>query len=213
MYSKEMILEEIRRVANNLGVSALKQKDFEENSTIPLSTVKYYLGTWKGAIKDAGLSVSGSLDVVKREDLLKELMRLYNESGETPTPAMIKDKGKFEIKFYEEKWKSLSQAFAEARKMKNLKTDNFATQEAPEVIPLAEEPIPEDVEPDEDAIPVVLEEEESLDDPADGAPEELNEEYKGTQISFIYLRRNSGWFVKPGNVINFSHFLNTGTFF
>ena len=108
MYSKEMILEEIRRVAKDLGVNALKQKDFEENSTIPLSTVKYYLGTWKGAIKDAGLSVSGSLDVVKREDLLKELMRLYNESGETPTPALIREKCKFDIQLYENKWKSLS---------------------------------------------------------------------------------------------------------
>lgn len=178
MYSKEMILEEIRRVAKNLGVGALKQKDFEEHSTIPLSTVKYYLGTWKGAIKDAGLSVSGSLDVVKREDLLKELMRLYNETGETPTPATIKEKGKFEIKLYEDKWKSLSEAFAEARKMKNLKTDSFATQEVPEVIPLAEEPIAENIEPADDVIPVVLGKEDELGTAAEeSAPQELSEAY------------------------------------
>ncbi len=178
MYSKEMILEEIRRVADNLGVNALKQKDFEENSTIPLSTVKYYLGTWKGAIKDAGLSVSGSLDVVKREDLLKDLMRLYNESGETPTPAILKDKGKYEIKLYENKWKSLSQAFAEARKMKNLKTDSFATQEIPEVTLLAEDPIAEAAEPAEESEPLILDQEKEIVEPAAEIPaQELDEAY------------------------------------
>jgi hypothetical protein len=88
---------------------------------------------------------------------------------------MIREKGKFEIKLYDDKWKSLSEAFAEARKMKNLKTDNFATQEAPEVIPLAEEPLPDNNEPPEDVIPVVLEKDEEC--TGESAPEELDEAY------------------------------------
>jgi len=39
---------------------------------------------------------------------------------------------------------------------------------------------------------------------------EFKERYKDRGISFIYLRRNSGWFVKPGNVINCAQFLCEG---
>jgi len=55
MISKERILEEIKRVAEKLEVKGLSQKQFEMNSTIPIETVKYHLGSWDQALKQADL--------------------------------------------------------------------------------------------------------------------------------------------------------------
>jgi len=55
MISKERILEEIKRVAEKLEVKDLSQKQFEMNSTIPIETVKYHLGSWDQALKQADL--------------------------------------------------------------------------------------------------------------------------------------------------------------
>ena len=71
MYSKDMIIEEMKRIAQRLGSKSLKQTDFEENSTIHLSTVKYYMGTWRSAIKEAGLQLEGSIVIIKKKDLIE----------------------------------------------------------------------------------------------------------------------------------------------
>lgn len=134
MYSKEMIIEEIKRVAKKLGVKSLKQKDFEENSTIPLNTVKYYMGTWREAVKDAGLKVAGSLDIVDKKELLEDLIRVYNESGETPTQALIKARGNFDLKLYTSRWRSLNDAFLEAKEKFLIKTEKLTKTDEADVI-------------------------------------------------------------------------------
>jgi hypothetical protein len=130
MYSKEQIIGEIIRIAEKLEVRPLKSRDFERNSMIPLSTVKYYLGSWKQAIVEAGLdSAAGKGDFrVKLEkgesgELLRDLIRLYEESGETPTLALIKKEGKYDEKLYTSKWKSVNDAF-EVAKTRFLKKEN-----------------------------------------------------------------------------------------
>ena len=85
MYTKEQIVEEIKRVAEKLGVKSMKKKDFDQHSTIPSTTLKYYLGSWDRALKEAGLGPENSTDIKgKREpknndELLMELNRLYDE--------------------------------------------------------------------------------------------------------------------------------------
>jgi hypothetical protein len=117
MYTKEEILAEIKRVAEKLGVRTLKREEFEQNTTIPNDTLAFYLGSWDRALKEAGLVPETAADIIiKREpqtddDLLKDLVRLYDETGETPTAALVNARGKYPYRNYASRWKSLGEAF------------------------------------------------------------------------------------------------------
>jgi hypothetical protein len=113
-------------------VKSLKQKDFEMNSTIPISTVKYHLGSWNQALKEAELKInsekapSAKKDTITEEQLLLELVRIHEETGEAPTTALIDNLGKYSENLYKKEWGSLSEAF---RKAKKLFPERFSTPE------------------------------------------------------------------------------------
>ncbi|NIM15900.1 MAG: hypothetical protein GTO45_28205 [Candidatus Aminicenantes bacterium] len=122
MYTREQIIEEIKRIAKEIGAKSLKEEEFERHSTIPISTVKFHIGSWNRALKDAGLQVPGkSIDKTgKREpkhddELLLDLLRLNEDSGEVPTLALIQEKGKYSDRHYRDRWKSIAEAFALAQ--------------------------------------------------------------------------------------------------
>ncbi|UCH94222.1 MAG: hypothetical protein JSV88_28670 [Candidatus Aminicenantes bacterium] len=119
MYSKEQIIEEIKRIAEIQGGKSLTEKDFERHSTVPLSTLRFHLGSWKRALKEAGLdSVQKTPPAEPKNDdeLLLDLIRLNEDSGELPTLALINTKGKYSVYHYKERWKSIAEAFQAARK-------------------------------------------------------------------------------------------------
>lgn len=121
MYTREKIIEEIKRIAVLKGVQNLSQADFELHSMVPMSTVRYYLGTWQGALQEAGLGqlVADTLTKATPEtedELLMDLLRLNKETGEIPTPALIETRGKYYPRHYLERWKSISEAFLHAQK-------------------------------------------------------------------------------------------------
>ncbi len=137
MYTKEQIIEEMKRIADKLGVKSLKKKDFEQHSTIPSSTFRFYMGSWERALKEAGLEPEipednkGKREPKDNDELLLELNRLYDEYGETPTAALVESKGKYPYQQYSTRWKSLADAFELARK-KFLKKDNIPHPQKPE---------------------------------------------------------------------------------
>jgi hypothetical protein len=117
MYSKERIIEEMKRIAASMG-GALSAKDFEQRSTIPLSTLRFHLGSWQRALKEAGLKSVEKTPETKpksNDELLLELIRLYKDSGELPTPALIEAKSKYKAHHYTNRWKSIADAFKRAK--------------------------------------------------------------------------------------------------
>ena len=142
MYSKEEIIREIRKVAEHLNVKHLKQQDFILNSTVPINTVKYHLGTWVEAVKAAGLESYRNYDpienpdLVQDEDLLKELVRLYRMSGTPPTPDTLKAHGAFSLEYYTARWQSLSKAFWRAREV-------FPDSFVDPVVSVSPDPVPD----------------------------------------------------------------------
>lgn len=122
MYTREQIIEEIKRIAKEMGSKSLREEEFERHSTIPLSTVRFHIGSWNRAIQDAGLELPGkSIDKTGKkapkddDELLLDLLRLNEDSGEVPTLALIQEKGKYSDRHYRDRWKSIAQAFALAR--------------------------------------------------------------------------------------------------
>jgi len=101
MYTKNQIIEEIRRIATNIGKKSLTRKDFDKHSKISASSVKYHFGTWNDAIKEAGLIPVDTIEIicqktlVENDVLLLDLIRLYNEYGKEPTGSLINAKGKY----------------------------------------------------------------------------------------------------------------------
>lgn len=117
MYSKEQIIEEMKRIAAAMG-GPISERDFEQRSTIPLTTLRFHLGSWQRALKEAGLkSVEKPLEPTRpgNDELLLELIRLYKDSGELPTVALIDSKGKYKAHHYKEQWKSIADAFQRAK--------------------------------------------------------------------------------------------------
>ena len=122
MYTREQIIEEIKRIAKEIGAKSLREEEFERHSTIPLSTVRFHIGSWNRALQDAGLELPGkSIDKTGKKDpkdddeLLLDLLRLNEDSGEVPTLALIQEKGKYSDRHYRDRWKSIAQAFALAQ--------------------------------------------------------------------------------------------------
>ena len=117
MFSKEQIIEEMKRIAAELG-GDLSERDFEQRSTIPITTLRFHLGSWQRALKEAGLKfVKKPVETkpASSDDLLLELIRLNEDSGEIPTPALIDTKGKYKTHHYTNRWKSVAEAFQQAK--------------------------------------------------------------------------------------------------
>ena len=122
MYSKEKIIDEIRRVAKKLKTRSLKKKDFEQNSTLPVNTIGYYMGSWAEALKEADLDAldlndeSPVQEIVEDKELLQDLIRLSEEYNKDPTKELVTIEGKYEVELYEEAWGTIEEAFAIAKK-------------------------------------------------------------------------------------------------
>jgi len=111
MYDKNQIIDEIKRVAKYLKTTGLKKKDFIKNTMIPVSTINFYISSWPDALKEAGLEGGKVIEEVTDRDLLKDLLRIEDEFGETPTYALIEKNGKYSKEDYERKWRNLDDAF------------------------------------------------------------------------------------------------------
>ncbi|MCK4352422.1 hypothetical protein KAW65_03330 [candidate division WOR-3 bacterium] len=115
--TKQQIIEEIRRIASALGVKSLKSKDFNKHSKISLGTARYHFGLWNNAVKEAGLIPINPADMIREKELIKDdellldLIRLYNEYGKEPTHALINSKGKYSSSPYCARWKNVKEAF------------------------------------------------------------------------------------------------------
>ena len=90
MYTKEMIIEEIKSIGQKLNKRSLRKIDFAQNSDISISTVRYHFGQWNNALIAAGLEPLTQEDISNKikerltiEDnvLLVELLKLYYKNG------------------------------------------------------------------------------------------------------------------------------------
>lgn len=128
MYTKEQIITELKRIARKTGTDSLSEKDFQLNSTIPMTTVRFHLGSWPRALEEAGLSAAArdakTRDPMSEEDLLKDLIRIANITGETPTRATITEQGNYDAYHYFKRWRSISEAYLQAQKKFTPKTDS-----------------------------------------------------------------------------------------
>jgi len=123
MYSKEEIVAEIRRVAAYLKVDTLTPAQFQDCSTIPLNTVEFFMGSWKAALLEARLSGAIKKEPTSKE-LLFELWRVYELTGEIPTYAQIDTYGQYPSSNYQKQWRSLEVPFKLAQRYYGVKKED-----------------------------------------------------------------------------------------
>jgi len=118
MDKKQSILQEIRRVANEIAPESLTQRSFSRNANVSLSSVRRTFGAFSEAVKAAGLvpnepGSGGGRQRLEDDVLLKELGRVWSVLGNTPTEAAFEAHGEFSMMPYRKRWGSLARALDE----------------------------------------------------------------------------------------------------
>ncbi|WP_268237553.1 homing endonuclease associated repeat-containing protein [Haloferax sulfurifontis] len=91
--TREDVLDEIRRVASELGLepgdAAPTVEDLSEHGEMSLHSILHHFDTWNGAVSAAGFTPNEGRPSYTPEygdmDLLKEIRRVADEMAETPT--------------------------------------------------------------------------------------------------------------------------------
>jgi hypothetical protein len=117
-YSPEQkrIIQEIRRIADDLQVVSLSQDEFDRQHVLGgVTTARQLFGSWNEAVVAAGL-VPNPPDGSKRTgyltdgELLDEIFRLHKLLGKPPTEAKLSAMGKYSLKPYRDRWGTFSKA-------------------------------------------------------------------------------------------------------
>ena len=129
---KELVVAELKRVAEELKRRSLSRSLFDKHATIASATVEASFGTWNEAIAAAGLvplpqgglpkSENRRLERVGRiastgnemasdDELLDDLCRIADLTGRRPTGNQVTAKGKFGRDVYQRKWGSIANAY------------------------------------------------------------------------------------------------------
>lgn len=77
------LLEDLRRVASNLGKTTVGQKEYRLAGLYDDSTATRRFGSWNEALKAAGLSISNVLDIGD-EELYENILTLWQHYGRQP---------------------------------------------------------------------------------------------------------------------------------
>jgi hypothetical protein len=122
MYTNGDIIQEIRRVASVLQKESVTVAEFKRHGKISDTTVTNHFGSWNAAVSAAGLTPIDRVEAARdrpslsEDELLLDLLRLYKESGQIPTKAIINSEGKYSEFSYRKRWGGHRQAFAVACK-------------------------------------------------------------------------------------------------
>ncbi len=110
-YSDESLLNELRRVAKDIGKTSLTLEDFEKYGRCSYAILKQRFGGLRAAQKAAGLSAEDFHRNVPDDELLGELARIWDlvltHEGRRPyKDDLVKYKSKFSQGPYYRRWKS-----------------------------------------------------------------------------------------------------------
>jgi hypothetical protein len=116
MDKRELILQEIKRVARSIAPAPLTQATFKKESKVAFSNLRYYFDTFNKAVEAAGLEPNKpSLRIkgykaLSEEELLEAIGELWKRAGRRPTETLMNSNGKFSARPYRKRWGKFSTA-------------------------------------------------------------------------------------------------------
>jgi hypothetical protein len=123
-YSREIIISEIKSIARKLNVKTLRKKDFIRNSSISVSSIRYYFGNFNNLLIAADLTPltqEEKINELKNRNtiddnvLLIDLLDLYYKHDKM-TYDLINCDAKRSVTPYIDRWKTPQKALEEALK-------------------------------------------------------------------------------------------------
>lgn len=112
-YSNEELLEEIRRLTQELGDTP-SLAEFREQGEYSASTYYSRFGSWNDAIEAAGCQPNEPDSKIPKEDLREEMQRLAEELGKKPTASEMNERGKYWRSTYKNEFGSWNEALKAA---------------------------------------------------------------------------------------------------
>lgn len=110
--SEDMLLEEIHRLAKELGRTPL-HKDLVKRGKISSKPFRDTFGTWNAALEEAGYTVTYHRGLTD-EQLLDELKRMAEDLGRAPTLEEMEEEGAYGTTTYDSRFGSWTSALKEA---------------------------------------------------------------------------------------------------
>lgn len=110
-YSTEALLDEIQRLADDLGHPPTQQ-ELRKHGKYSISPYRDRFGSWSAALDAAGLE--GRRPEISREDLLDELNRLANALDRRPTSEDMREQGSYSVETYRRRFGSWGDALEAA---------------------------------------------------------------------------------------------------
>jgi hypothetical protein len=136
---KDLVVEELRRVAGVLDATSVSRSQFVKHATISHAAVEQTFGSWNDAIRAAGLipfsqggtpkderwrqqrvanpTVGTGRGRIPDEELLADLLRLAKELGRCPSGNQVVARCKHDPTGYRRRWGSIAKAYQAALKM------------------------------------------------------------------------------------------------
>lgn len=111
-YTEDDLIEELQRLSDELGRSPY----YNEMKKLSKYSHKLYTnmyGTWNDALKAAKLSINKEMDI-SRQDLLDEIVRIYEVVGRPPTSVEMNNFGKYSSETYYQKFGGWNKAVEKA---------------------------------------------------------------------------------------------------
>ena len=119
MDEKQRILQEIRRVANEVAPEVLTQRAFSKAATFSVSKLRYHFGSFSQAMAAAGIvpnapgfgtAPQSRLD---DDDLLAEIGKVWAHLGQRPTEAAFNAASQYSVRPYYRRWGTFNRAVDE----------------------------------------------------------------------------------------------------
>jgi hypothetical protein len=129
---RQVVIEELRRVAALLAARSLSRGMFAKHGTISTAAVEATFGSWNEAIVAADLlplpqgglpkaeqrrlerlskhARGSSTSPISDEELLDDLVRLEKQLGRRPSGNQVAAKGRFGRDVYQKRWGSIAKA-------------------------------------------------------------------------------------------------------
>lgn len=84
------LIDDLKRVVNNLKTNTLPQKQYGELGQYDISTVIRRFGTWNKALQKANIKISNRVNIGD-EELYKNILRLWEHFGRQPRRRDLSD--------------------------------------------------------------------------------------------------------------------------
>ena len=114
MDTRLFILNELKRIAQEVSPKSLRKSEFLRRSNISERKLRTHFDSWNSALIEAGLDPSidniPARERLSDEQLLSEIGEVWKATGKRPTEDLMNRVGKYSVRPYYARWGSFSKA-------------------------------------------------------------------------------------------------------